>query len=98
MGPRPGTSEGTTTIRKLNATTFHPGDRILLKSGDSWTGQLWPKGSGDAEHPITVDKYNGDAFPVINGGGLEEDATTSEICITFTCRISRFTTSMAASR
>jgi len=62
------------SLGKLNATTFHPGDRILLKSGDSWSGQLWPKGSGDAEHPITVDKYNGDAFPVINGGGLEEDA------------------------
>jgi len=62
------------TLAKVNATTFHPGDRILLKSGDSWTGQLWPKGSGTAGHPITIDKYDGDALPRIDGAGLAEDA------------------------
>ncbi|HYM76858.1 MAG TPA: right-handed parallel beta-helix repeat-containing protein [Candidatus Dormibacteraeota bacterium] len=62
------------TIAKVNAITFHPGDRILFKSGDSWTGQLWPKGSGTAELPITIDKYGGDALPIINGAGLAEDA------------------------
>ena len=62
------------TLDKINATTFHPGDRILFKSGGSWTGQLWPKGSGTANHPITIDKYGGDALPVINGAGLVEDA------------------------
>lgn len=62
------------TLTKVNATTFHPGDRILFKSGGSWTGQLWPKGSGTSEHPIVIDKYDGDALPVINGAGLAEDA------------------------
>jgi hypothetical protein len=62
------------TLEKVNATTFHPGDRILLKSGAVWTGQLWPKGSGSAEGPIVIDKYGGDALPVINGAGLAEDA------------------------
>jgi hypothetical protein len=62
------------TLAKINDTTFHPGDRILLKSGAVWTGQLWPKGSGTAEHPIIIDKYGGEAKPVINGAGLAEDA------------------------
>jgi parallel beta helix pectate lyase-like protein len=66
------------TLTKVNSTTFHPGDRILFKSGSSWTGQLWPKGSGTAEHPIVIDKYGdkdgGDAKPVINGAGVAEDA------------------------
>ena len=62
------------SLSKLNSTTFHPGDHILLKSGSIWTGQLWPKGSGSSEHPITIDKYGGDALPVINGAGLAEDA------------------------
>ena len=62
------------TLTKVNATTFHPGDRILFVSGCVWTGQLWPKGSGTAEHPIVIDKYGGDVLPVINGAGLAEDA------------------------
>jgi hypothetical protein len=62
------------SLAKVNAITFHPGDHILFKSGGVWTGQLWPKGSGTAEHPIVIDKYGGDAPPVINGAGLAEDA------------------------
>ncbi len=62
------------TLAKVNATTFHPGDRILFKSGGVWTGQLWPKGSGSAGHSIVIDKYGGDVLPLINGAGLAEDA------------------------
>jgi hypothetical protein len=62
------------TLDKINSTTFHPGDRILLKSGCVWAGQLWPKGYGDTEHPIVVDKYGNGPAPVINGSGLVEDA------------------------
>ena len=62
------------TLAKVNATTFHPGDRIFLQSGGVWTGQLWPKGSGTANHPIVIDKYGGDVLPLINGAGLAEDA------------------------
>ena len=62
------------TLAKLNSTTFAPGDRILFKSGASWTGQLWPKGSGSAQRPIVIDKYGGEAKPVINGDGQAEDA------------------------
>ncbi len=62
------------SLAKVNATQFHPGDHILFKSGSVWTGQLWPKGSGAADDPIVVDKYGGDAKPVIHGSGLAEDA------------------------
>lgn len=33
-----------------------------------------PKGSGSEEHPVIIDKYGGDALPVINGAGTAEDA------------------------
>jgi len=71
-----GTSVATAwkTLSKVNAIAFQPGDRILFKSGGVWTGQLWPKGSGTAEHPITIDKYDGAVLPLINGAGLVEDA------------------------
>lgn len=62
------------TLDKVNSTVFHPGDRILFKSGGTWTGQLYPKGSGTAGHPVVIDKYGGDALPIVNGAGLAEDA------------------------
>ena len=62
------------TLAKVNANVFFPGDRILFKSGSIWTGQLWPKGSGTESQPIMIDKYGGEAMPVINGNGEVEDA------------------------
>jgi hypothetical protein len=71
-----GTSPATAwnSLARVNTTTFAPGDRILLKSGSVWQGQLWPKGSGSEGHPITVDLYGGGVRPVIQGNGLAEDA------------------------
>ena len=71
-----GTSAATAwrTLDKVNATTFQPGDSVLLRSGDTWTGQLWPKGSGVAQHPITVDSYGTGAKPAIRGAGTVADA------------------------
>ncbi|MGI5147284.1 discoidin domain-containing protein [Plantactinospora sp. CA-294935] len=46
------------SLAKANATTFRPGDRILLKAGEQWHDeQLWPKGSGSAGRPITISAY-----------------------------------------
>lgn len=43
------------TLDKVTATTFLPGDTILLKSGSIWNGEwLWPKGSGTADAPDIV--------------------------------------------
>ena len=60
------------TLEKVNQTTFLPGDRILLKAGGSWNGQLWPKGSGEDGAPIQVDMYGEGAKPIINGGGVAD--------------------------
>ncbi|WP_063775552.1 carboxypeptidase regulatory-like domain-containing protein [Actinoplanes rectilineatus] len=62
------------TLDRVNTTTFHQGDRILLRSGQSWTGQLWPKGSGAAGRPIVVDRYGPGAKPRIDGAGVVADA------------------------
>jgi hypothetical protein len=61
-------------LDRVNATTFGPGDRILLRAGQSWRGQLWPKGSGRAGLPIVVDRYGSGAKPAVHGGGVVADA------------------------
>ncbi|OXM83311.1 hypothetical protein CF651_26675 [Paenibacillus rigui] len=72
----PGTSESAAwkTLDKVNAVTFQPGDSLLLKAGESWQGQLWPKGSGASGSPIVIDKYGTGAKPKIQGSGLVQDA------------------------
>jgi Right handed beta helix region len=61
------------SLDKVDATSFQPGDRILLRSGSVWRGQLWPKGSGVEGRPISIGMYGGGVKPVINGGGTVED-------------------------
>lgn len=71
------TNAGTTpeaawqTLTKVNATTFQPGDRILLKAGGSWSGMLQPRGSGEPGKPISISSYGDGPRPVIDGGGAE---------------------------
>ena len=55
------------TLEKVNETTFQPGDRILFKAGETWEGQLWPKGSGSEGKPIVIDRYGEGADPYIKG-------------------------------
>ena len=53
----PGTSpaQAWKSLTKVTATTFQPGDQILLKSGCVWNGEwLWPKGSGTEDAPIKI--------------------------------------------
>jgi hypothetical protein len=69
-----GTSEALAwkSLSKVNATTFTQGDEILFKAGDSWDGQLYPKGSGASGAPIVIDKYgSSSSLPVINGDGTQ---------------------------
>lgn len=62
------------TLERINAATLGPGDRVLLKSGSVWSGQLVPKGSGAEGAPVTIDRYGGGAFPRIHAGGRFDDA------------------------
>lgn len=57
------------TLDRVNAAQFGPGDRILLKAGSIWAGQLWPKGSGAEGAPIVLGVYGEGARPIINGNG-----------------------------
>lgn len=60
-------AEAWKSLAKVNGTTFMPGDRILLRAGSSWQGQLWPKGSGADGSPIVIDMYGEGSNPLIAG-------------------------------
>ncbi|MFJ8045725.1 ricin-type beta-trefoil lectin domain protein [Kitasatospora sp. NPDC096147] len=57
-------------LATVNAKTFGPGDRLLLKKGSVCNGQLAPKGSGTAAAPITLSSYGTGNAPLVAGGGL----------------------------
>jgi hypothetical protein len=62
------------SLAKVDATTFQPGDHILFRNGDTWTGQLWPKGSGTSSAPITIGGYGSGNKPAFAGAGRVPDA------------------------
>jgi hypothetical protein len=64
--------EAWSSLEKVNATTFIAGDQLLFKCGETWTGTLWPKGSGTGDLPIIIDKYGSGDLPVFDGGGLTD--------------------------
>ena len=59
------------SLDKISTTTFSPGDRILLKGGGTWTGEMDLNGNGAAGNPIIVDRYGSGLKPLIDGGGYE---------------------------
>jgi hypothetical protein len=73
----PGTSpeQAWKTLARVNATTFAPGSRILLRANAVHAGSLHPKGSGKPGRPIIVDRYGEGSKPCIraqnpDGGAL----------------------------
>lgn len=57
------------TVEKVNSTTFAPGDRILFRRGDRWSGTgLVVSSSGEPERPIAYGTFGSGAKPVIAGG------------------------------
>ena len=58
------------TIAKLNATSFSPGDHILLKRGDTWRELLAISTSGESGNPIVIDAYGSGAPPTITGADV----------------------------
>ena len=43
------------TLARASEATYAPGDKILLKCGDTWGNDtLRPKGSGTPDNPITI--------------------------------------------
>jgi len=58
------------SLEKVNASTFGPGAKILLKGGSMWIGYLHPKGSGSEQQPIIIDQYGAGDRPLIDGNGM----------------------------
>ena len=59
------------SLVKVNSLGLLPGDRVLFKSGDAWSGMFWPKGSGTKTLPIRISSYGGDVPAIIDGDGFQ---------------------------
>jgi sugar phosphate isomerase/epimerase len=59
------------SLAKVSATTFQPGDKVLLSRGTRCTGMLWPKGSGEPGKPIRIAAFGEGALPVVDAAGAE---------------------------
>ncbi|MFF2624222.1 right-handed parallel beta-helix repeat-containing protein [Kitasatospora griseola] len=57
------------SLAQVGRQTFQPGDTVAFRSGDTWTGQLAPHGSGTAAAPITFTSYGTGARPKLDGQG-----------------------------
>ena len=66
---------------RVNAKTFLPGDKILLKADGIWNQPLNPKGSGQEDAPITIDMYGEGSRPIINGNGTSGPSITGAVTI-----------------
>jgi hypothetical protein len=57
-------------ITKINTITFQPGDSILFKRGETFSGvQLLPKGSGNFTNYITYGSYGEGDLPTLENSG-----------------------------
>ena len=66
------------TIDRVNKEKFWPGDQILFKAGETWTGALKPQGSGVDGAPIVIASYGEGKKPILMPG---EDWTISHMNI-----------------
>ena len=65
------------SLDNINSTTFQPGDFILFRAGQSWTGTIKPRGSGVNGSPITIGRYGNGDRPILNGDGTINCTTDS---------------------
>lgn len=56
------------SIDRVNKEVFQPGDEILFKAGEEWTGALKPQGSGVEGAPIVIASYGEGAKPLLKPG------------------------------
>lgn len=69
------------TLEKVSSLLFLPGDTLLFRAGDTFTGQFRINSSGNEDHPIYVGKYGEGDDPVIDGANATGGAYTSAILI-----------------
>jgi hypothetical protein len=57
------------TLRRASEMIYNPGNKILLKSGDTWESEtLAPFGQGTSEKPIEISSYGEGKKPKIKAG------------------------------
>jgi hypothetical protein len=59
------------SLTRANTVRFLPGDSLLLARSSICYGQLWPKGSGAVDAPITLADYGKGRLPIVDGGANE---------------------------
>lgn len=59
------------SLSKIAELEFGPGDKILLKSGSTFTEKLFFSGKGSEDKPVIIGKYGGEAYPHIKGDASE---------------------------
>ena len=54
------------TLARASKVDLAPGDRMLLKCGDTWNEELHPTGNGTPQHPIVIGAYGEGRKPLID--------------------------------
>ena len=57
------------TLARASSAVLLPGDRLLFKRGQTWTGELVIAESGSPSQPIRLGTYGPGARPIITAGG-----------------------------
>jgi parallel beta helix pectate lyase-like protein len=58
-------------LKSDSKNKFQPGDRILLKRGDRWDGQIRLQASGTAQNPVVLGAYGEGPKPTLYGDNPE---------------------------
>lgn len=67
------------SLKNIKEHKFQPGDQILLRAGQTWTGSIEPRGSGTPESPILLASYGQGTKPLIKGDGAPATIRLSEV-------------------
>ncbi len=67
----PGTSpeQAWKSLGKAEGIILKPGDKLLFKAGERWSGQLRLEGGGTTEAPVKIARYGEGSRPRIDGEG-----------------------------
>lgn len=69
------------TLERASAHNYAPGDRLLLRSGERFIGQLRIRSSGGPGKPFRIGCYGDGARPVIDGGSVPGGGYSAAILI-----------------
>lgn len=69
------------TTERVNATDLRPGDQVLFRRGDRWTGNLVITDSGTHEAPIVIGAWGSGPRPRIDGALPAEDVLAATVLV-----------------